>query len=200
MLSEEEKEGRNRREAFRINDTVKLKIRALDQQSLDAITDNFNAHRLRYCIKSHLLNQNEVRKPKLIRIRKKDPDIAEYLESLELQITQLAERLDQDSDSLGDTIEFNGRANLSSTGIRFHTRLPFVAGQIIEIGMVLSTQGTQVVTIGEVLRAESDSDDNLISLSISYTHIHPEDSEAIIRHLAKLQQRELQARRGSGEF
>ncbi|MFK7861398.1 MAG: PilZ domain-containing protein [Granulosicoccus sp.] len=198
-MSDEEKAGVNRRDSFRINDKVELKIRPLDEESLQAITDNFNAFRFRYCMKSHLLNQNEVRRPQLMRIRKKDPDFAEYLEGLENQIAQLAERIDQESDVSGDIVEFRGQANLSATGIRFRSHLSFSVGQAVEIGLILNTQGTQVVMIGEVLRAEKDPDDGKHALSVNYVHIHPEDSEAIIRHLARLQQLELQARRnGAG--
>ncbi len=194
-MSAEETEGRNRRESFRLDDTVTLKVRVLDEESLKTISEDFTAFRLRYCMQSHMQNQKDVRKPKLIRIKKKDPDIAEYLESLETQIAQLAERLDQSSDTSGDAQEITGRANLSATGIRFRTTMPLKAGQVIELGLVLSTNNTQVVMLGDVLRVE-DRPDKRVAASIHFSHIHPEDTEAIIRHLARLQQLELQARRG----
>lgn len=196
-MPDQENEGRNRREAFRIDDTVTLSVRALDAASLRTITADFNAFRLRYSIKSHLQNQLDVKKPKLARIRRKDPEIAEYLEILEVQIAQLAERLDQINDSSDDATTFTGRANLSSTGIRFRTNLPLSKGQIIELGMVLSTLNSQVVMLGEVLRVES-RPKNTKAISVKYTQIHPEDKEAVIRHMARLQQLELQSRQRIG--
>lgn len=193
-MLDQESDGLNRRDAFRIDDTLKMTIRPLNEESMKAISDDFNGFRLRYCMKSHMQNQNEVRKPKLIRIKKRDSDVAEYLESLEVQIAQLAERLDETSKSTEEAIEFSGRVNLSSTGIRFRTRIPLEPGQVLEIGMVLNTLNTQVVMLGEVLRVEERVDE-MIAVSVNYSHIHPEDSEAIIRHLARLQQIELQARR-----
>ncbi len=196
-MSDQENDGRNRRESFRLDDTVTLRIRVLDDESRLSIAEDFSAFRMRYCMKSHIQNQKDVRKPKLIRIKKSSPDIAEYLESLEEQIAELAERLDQTSDMSGDLVEFTGRANLSATGIRFRTDMPIKDGDTIEIGMVLSTQNTQVVMLGDVLRVE-ERPDKRMAVSVHYAKIHPEDTEAIMRHLARLQQLELQARRGIG--
>ncbi len=196
-MSNEDIDRHNRRETFRLDDTVTLTVRVLDEASLNAITEDFSAFRFRYCMQSHIQNQKEVRRPKLIRIKKRDPDIAEYLESLEAQIVQLAERLDEASNVSGDVIEIAGRASLSASGIRFRTTLPIKEGQVMEIGMVLSTNNTQVVMLGDVLRVESRSDGGF-AVSIYFSHIHQEDTEAIVRHLARLQQLELQARRGVG--
>lgn len=196
-MSEQEQDGPNRRESYRLDDTVTLRVRVLDKASLKSILQDFNAFRLRYCLKSHMQNQKDVRRPKLIRIKKSNSDIADYLESLELQISEIAERLDQTSVVSGDTVEFSGRANLSATGIRFRTDVRVKAGDTIELGLTLSTQNTQVVMLGDVTRVEN-RPNKQIAVSVSYSHIHPEDTEAIMRHLARLQQLELQSRRGIG--
>jgi len=196
-MSDKDQDDTNRRKSYRLDDTVTLRLRVLDDDSMESISEDFNAFRLRYCMKSHMQNQKDARKPKLIRIRKSNPDVAEYLESLELQIAKIAERLDSNSDVSGDTTEFTCRANLSATGIRFHTNMEITHGANVELGMMLNTQNTQVVMLGTVLRIE-DKSDNKVAVSVDYTHIHPEDTEAIMRHLARLQQLELQARRGVG--
>ena len=195
MLSEDNAE-RERRESFRFDDTVTLKIRILDEVSHNLIAEDFSAYRLRYCMKSHMQNQKNVRMPKLMLIKKSNPEIAEYLESLEAQIGQLAERIDEGDDRKSDTQEFSGKANISSAGIQFHTDLSIAISQTVEIGLVLSTSNTQVMMVGDVVRVEGEHE-NRKTVSICYTHIHPEDAEAIIRHLAKLQQLELQSRRSA---
>ncbi len=189
-------DSNNRRESFRIDDTVELKIRVLDEESLQNISADFDAFRLRYGLKSHMQNQRNVRKPQLIRIRKTHPDVAEYLEGLELQFTQLAERLDQSSDVSGGCTTITCCANLSSEGIQFVSDHPPLQGQHLEISMELSTSNTQVVMLGEVLRVEAQEDDRF-TVSVAYTHIHSDDTEALVRHMARLQQIVLQARRGA---
>lgn len=190
----------NRREGFRLDDKMKLHVKVASQQYLDSILENFESFRMRYCLKSHLRNQTEVRLPKLARIRKRDPEIAEYLKHLETQIEQLAARLSNDSDMENDESNLEASVNLSSSGLRFSSDQEYEVGQQLELGMVLSTSGTQLVAIAEVLRcvAEeqqgSDSSSRFL-VSTFYTHIHADDTEAIIRHMAKLQQLQLQANR-----
>ena len=194
MPSEDSAED-ERRESFRLDDTVTLKIRLLDEASYNQIAGDFSAYRLQYCMKSHMQNQKDMHKPKLMLIKKSNPEIADYLERLEAQMAQLAERMDGGDGQKADIKEFSGKANISSAGIRFHTDMLITVSQTVEIGIVLNTSNTQVMMLGDVTRVE-DETENRKAVSIRYTHIHPEDAEAVIRHLAKLQQLELQSRRG----
>ncbi len=190
----------NRREGFRLDDKIKLHVKVADQEYLAGILENFESFRMRYCLKSHLRNQTEVRLPKLMKIRKRDPEIAEYLKHLEMQIEQLAARLSNDSDMEYDVNNLETPVNLSSSGLRFNSNQNYEVGQHLELGMVLSTSGTQLVAIAEVLRVDtceqktSEGSPRFL-VSTYYTHIHAEDTEAIIRHMAKLQQIQLQATR-----
>ena len=190
----------NRREGFRLDDKMKLRVKIADQAYLEGILANFESFRMRYCLKSHLRNQTELRLPKLIRIRKRDPEIAEYLQHLETQIEQLAARLSNDSDMEHDDRNLGTSVNMSSSGLRFESDQEYEVGQQLELGMVLSTSGTQLVAIAEVLRVDTCGHKALdgnarFLVSTFYTHIHLEDTEAIIRHMAKLQQIQLQAAR-----
>ncbi len=190
----------NRREGFRLDDKMKLHVKVADQEYLDNILKNFESFRMRYCLKSHLRNQTEVRLPKLMRIRKRDPEIAEYLQHLETQIEQLAARLSNDSDMEYDEKNLGTSVNMSLSGLRFHSDQDYEVGQQLVLGMVLSTSGTQLVAIAKVLRVDACDHKTLdgnpqFLVSTFYTRIHPEDTEAIIRHMAKLQQIQLQAAR-----
>ena len=136
----------------------------------------------------------------MIKIRKRDPEIAEYLQHLETQIEQLAARLSNDSDMEYDENNLEASVNLSSTGLRFNSDQEYEVGQQLELGMVLSTSGMQLVVIAEVLRVvtceqKGSGGGPKYLVSTFYTHIPADDTEAIIRHLAKLQQIQLQAAR-----
>lgn len=190
----------NRRQSFRLDDMMKLHVKVPDKSALDHILADFDGFRMRYCLKSHLRNQTEVRQPKLLLIRKRDPEIAQYLEHLEAQIAQLADRLSDDSDMEFDHQKLETSVNLSATGLRFSTELQVSVDQQVELGMLLSTSGTQLVAIAEIVRVEplksrKKDDPPRFQVSSRFTHIHADDTEAIIRHMAKLQQLQLQARR-----
>lgn len=186
--------GNNRRQSFRLNDTMTVRLRALDEESIQNISDNFNAFRLRYSLKAHMKNQREQRLPRLQKIKKSEPSIAQYLEYLEMLIVQLAERIDENTETYSDALESELLVNLSATGARFSSVMPTKEGQVLELGMMLSTIDTQVVVLAEVMRTEK-HDDGLMYVSVRFTHIHQDDTEAIIRHLAKLQQQELRDRK-----
>ncbi len=186
----------NRRNAFRLDDSIELWVRALDDDALNEIVSDFDRYRMRYCLKSHFVNQREARQPLFQQLKNRDSEIASYIESLEQQIILLAERLETADEIDPEKQRRYHDVNISSDGIRFDTQLTLVTGQMVELGMNLPTNTTQVVMIAEVVRVEPAGNETY-SVSLNYIHIHDEDIEAIIRHMAKLQQAQLQARRAS---
>lgn len=186
----------NRRESFRLDDTLNLRIRVLDEQSVNAIVADFDTYRMRYCMKSHAQSQMDMNQPRLMQIRNKYPDVAHYLEYLESRLIELTEQVEkltlQDADD--NVLNFVSEGNISAAGVRFSTSAEFSMGQILEMSMILSTSTIQVVMIGEVVRVDSLPKEGK-AVSVTYKHIHSEDEEAIVRHLVKLQQLQLQASR-----
>lgn len=193
-MSESNASESDRRDFFRFDDSLTLNVRVLDQDTIDSITSDFDSFRLRFCMKSHIQNQSNNRIPQLMRIRSRDSELATYVEYLEQQIAFLAERLDQISRVSEEGLEISGQVNISATGIRFDSYIPMEVGGVVEIRMVLSTQNIQIVVLGRVQRAEHQANGNYF-ISVHYTHIHAEDIEAIVQHLARLQQIQLQAAR-----
>lgn len=188
----------NRRESFRLDDTLMLRIRIPSQESLEEIIADFNAFRMRYCIKSHAQNQKDIHQPKLMQIRKRYPDVAAYFEYLEtrlMQVVEQVERLDL-NESGQDVHEEICTVNLSAVGIRFDTALNISLGQTIEIGLLLHTSGIQVIMLGEVVRVGEGMNDKS-EITAKFTHIHFEDSEAIVKHMMKLQNQQLRASRSN---
>ena len=65
---------------------------------------------------------------------------------------------------------------------------------LVELGMLLPSTLTQVMVIAEVVRSEKNALGEW-SVSLQYNRIIEEDSEAIIGHMAKAQQLQLQEKR-----
>lgn len=191
--------GTNRREGFRMDDVLRLRVVIPDPQDEHGILADFDAYRLTTCLQSHLRNQSEFRAPILQGIRKRDADVADYLQHLELQIVQLAAQLSSDSGPGFDDTHPELAVNLSSTGLRFPSAMDIEQGQTLELDIMLRS-GTHLVALAEVLRVDdagADSTDTGLARIVStrFTRIHADDAEVITRHLARLQQLELQARR-----
>lgn len=184
---------KNRRESFRLDDDMHLIAKILTDDELKSIEVDFNSYRLKHCLMSHMVLQRDNRKVNLARIRKSSPDVARYLELLEDDLLLIAGRLAVAAEN--DQLKTLTSVNLSSTSLRMETEDPFEEGQSVELFMTLSTGGTNILLIADVLRV--DGNENVKSVSLRFRIIHPDDEEAIIRHMAKLQQLLLQARRTS---
>ncbi|MFK7890276.1 MAG: PilZ domain-containing protein [Granulosicoccus sp.] len=187
----------NRRKSFRVNDALKLELRRLDAETLDEIVANFDIHRNKYCMKSHAKSQMDLNQPRLLQIRKRQPEIAQYLEYLELKVIELSEELEKigRAKRSGESVGIESEGDISAVGIRFRTTVDLAAGQHVELGIVLSTSEIHVMLVGEVVRVDPDDNINGSWISVRYKNIHNEDKEAIVRHLVKLQQLQLQTSR-----
>lgn len=189
----------NRRESFRVNDALKLELRKLDEETLDEIAGNFDIYRKKYCMKSHAKSQMDLNQPRLLQIRKRHPEIAQYLEYLELKVIELSEELEKIGRARrdGKSVGIECKGDISAAGIRFRATVDLVPGQHVELGIVLSTSEIHVMLVGEVVRVDPGDDSNGSWISVRYTQIHSEDKEAIVRHLVKLQQIQLQTSRSA---
>lgn len=187
-------DNENRRRSFRLDDTLNIWFRKISEETLEQITDDFEHYRLRYCLKSHFVFQREARAPAMQVLKKRNGDAALYIEHLERQIIKLAERLDSSVDAGEGRYSQRLDVNLSADGVRFLTDQDLQCDEYLELGLELPTNEVQLISIAKVVRSSVRSN-GLRDLSLEYTLIHDEDIDAIIRHLAKLQQRQLQARR-----
>lgn len=188
-------DSRDRRRTYRLDDSIKLRVRILDRKNIDNILEEFDANRRHYRHQSHFLSQQESHDRQLELIKKRDPEVGSYLEYLVKQINRLTEQQDSDVDEEAD--EGAGHetfVNLSASGIRFLTKQVLACGMIVELGLLLPTNLTQVMVIAEVLRSEKNALGEW-SVSLQYIRIDDEDTEAIIGHMAKAQQQQIQARR-----
>ena len=186
-------DGTNRRDSFRLDDAMHLVVKALTDDELQAIEMDFNSYRLKHCLMSHLILQRENRKGSLALVRERAPEVANYLELLEEDMLLVASRLAISAEF--DKSNALTNVNLSSSSIRIETGEAFDVGQKVELFLTLSTSGTNILLIAEVVRSEELNPG--MSLSLRFTSVHADDEDAIVRHMAKLQQMQLQARRSS---
>ncbi|NND89810.1 MAG: hypothetical protein HKN42_03025 [Granulosicoccus sp.] len=187
---------RNRRRSFRMDDRIQVWVHPLNEEALEGILQDFGRYRLNYCLKSHFINQREEQQPKFQILKKRNADIAAYIAHLEEQIIELADRLQTTLEETSERRKELVSVNLSADGIRLECAQSLEVGQSVELGLDLPTNSTHIVLIAKVIRCD-ESGDGKCTVSLEYTHILDEDIEAIIRHLAKLQQIQLQARRAS---
>lgn len=183
----------NRRDSFRLDDAMHLVAKTLSEDELNTIELDFDSYRLQHCLMSHLVLQRENRKGILAMVKKRSPEVASYLELLEDDLLLVASRLSVGAEFKKSNILTH--VNLSSASIRIETPDQYDLGQTVELFMTLSTGGTNILLIAKVVRVEEV--ESVPTVSLHFERIHPDDEEAIIRHMARLQQLQLQARRNT---
>ena len=182
-------ENENRREAFRLEDEILLKIEKVELSDPETMEAEFQQRRAEFGILTHLKYGSEKHLPLMRTIERKNPEIAQYLKFLERQIESISVRNSGCDDSAPDYGDKQW-ANLSANGMRFSAPGNYVEGECIEAKMVLFPDELRIMVLATVNRVEV-SDDGFQQVSVAFTKLHIEDQEALIKHLHKRQIQEL---------
>ena len=187
----------DRRQFFRIDDTVRISVRPVAQDELKArvaeleqgVTGNFS-------VMSSLAAVTAKMAANLRRIEARDPDLAAYLRALDQKIEILGRAfLAQGSDLLSEQAQ---PVNISAGGISLYSQAPMAVGQPVEIRMLLFPSFTGLLSYGEVVGCEPlpAGEDGRYShqLRIEFVHLREQERELLIRHVLRRQGEELRAR------
>lgn len=181
-------EHANQREFFRVNDSVALSIHVLSEKEKESAATLFESHRRDLSIVNEFLLARERYLPKLQRIRRRDPDIAEYISYLEDKIQKLAAAMGREP-ALKKAVPTH-HVNLSGTGIRFYSDQPLKAADKVELTITLFPTNLPILVFGDVIRVSKKHPEGY-ACAIHFTHIHEEDLELLIKHIHARQLDEL---------
>jgi len=179
----------NRRECFRINDRIGMRIRVLnDSEFLQAKAGAVSKHQ-----RQHLLNDmivaSQSRRAALRGIREESPAIADYLADLDKKLNNLANLMTQE-DSQAPR-ERTHDVNLSASGIRFYSDEGYSPGAHLELHVHLFPSDTCLRLYGTVAWCrhgdQSDADPGPLAVAVDYSEIPDEDREILFRHINNLQ-------------
>lgn len=178
----------NKRGYFRVNDSVALAIHPLGEKEADRANQLFDARHRDFGIVNEFLLARERYLPKLIRIRRRDPEIAEYIAYLEDKIQKLAAAMGR-KEALKKAVPTH-HVNLSASGIRFNSDIPLQPGHKVELTMTLFPSGVPILVFGDVIRA-SNARQQGWSYVVAFSHLHDDDMEILIKHIHARQLDEL---------
>ncbi|MCU7842962.1 MAG: PilZ domain-containing protein [Candidatus Thiodiazotropha sp. (ex Monitilora ramsayi)] len=184
-----------RREFFRIDDSVQVSYHTIPASELPAsIDDRLQNDRFSVMTRMQVISQHL--SASLHRIEQRDPDVADYLKALDEKINLLGQSfLAEESDLLGQP---SRSVNLSAGGLAMDIAEPLAIGDHIEIKLLLLPSYTGVLAYGEVvgLEASQEADsDYPHHVRINFTLIRDTDQEALIRHIMRRQGEMLRQRR-----
>ncbi len=175
-----------KRRSFRIDDTISLTYRAIDDDTANLGLSHLLTERS-LAATLDVLSQDTLRI--IQRLDKKNPEIVELFKVLDAKINALAENVmfigsDTRAQSSQDV-------NLSATGLAFYQTTALQAGQHLAIEMSLPTMLALILVYGKVVNCQKIQADQFL-ISIDYTHIREDDQELLIKHVVRSQWQKLQ--------
>ncbi|PVV13650.1 MAG: hypothetical protein B6D77_04170 [gamma proteobacterium symbiont of Ctena orbiculata] len=185
-----------RREFFRIDDSIQVNYRAIKRDELPQSIDEKLQGTDRFTVMTRLQNISQHLSAPLHRIEQRDPDVADYLKALDEKVNLLGQSfLAQENDLLARP---SRSVNLSAGGLAMDITEKLEVGSLVEIKLLLLPSYTGVVAYGEVVGIdEVTSGDGTYPYHtrINFTLIRNSDQDALIRHITRRQGEMLRQRR-----
>ena len=183
----------DRRRYFRINDTVSLKYRVvqdidieteikrteLEQNNLAELKNAFN------CIQAKIMTKME-------RLEEVSPVVAEILGLFDKKIS-LIESMIMHNDDDKNAITETQQVNLSASGISFESNTPINVDVNLKMELVLFPEYQFIPVYAKVVDCRKKVDDNLyrFNIAVDFIGISETDQETIMQHILSQQAKQL---------
>ncbi|MES9990703.1 MAG: PilZ domain-containing protein [Candidatus Thiodiazotropha sp.] len=185
-----------RREFFRIDDSIQVSYRVIAQDELPSSIDEQLQGTDRFTVMTRLQTISQHLSAPLHRIEQREPDVADYLKALDEKINLLGQSF------LADENELLNRpsrtVNLSAGGLAMDITEKLGVGDLVELKLLLLPSYTGIIAYGEVVGIEETADADPTypyHIRINYNLIRNSDQDALIRHITRRQGEMLRQRR-----
>lgn len=192
---EQDKITDERREFFRIDDSIQVSYRQIDADSVPTDIDE-RMQNDRFSVMTRMQTISQHLSASLHRIEQRDPDVADYLKALDEKVNLLGQSfLAEEQELIGEPTR---SVNLSAGGLAMDVAEAMVIGDLVEIKLLLLPSYTGVLAYGEVVGVDANpqsQQDYPYHVRINFSLIRPTDQDALIRHILRRQGEMLRERR-----
>ena len=181
-----------RRRFFRIDDTVNLFYKVVDEQTMLAASKVADDLLSNCSLVTALDVLDQESRLILYRIEKNEPEIAEYLKLMESKISLLAQAVMRQGNDFTDSNMRN--ANISASGLAFESDIAVEKGQFLEIKLLLTSCLAVIVIYGKVIYCREDKLGDIsmpYQIGIDYLNLKDQDREILIKHVVKRQMQQI---------
>ena len=179
----------NRRECFRINDRIGLRINVLNENEFQRAKSQVVDKQERQHLLNAMIVSSENRRGALRGIREESPEIANYLSEVDEIINTLANLMTQEDSEAPQ--EQTHDVNLSASGIRFYSDEGYPAGARLELHVHLFPVDTYLRLYGTVAWCKRGEKRGLcvgrMAVAVDYSDVPVDDREILFRHINSLQ-------------
>lgn len=184
-------ENQERRRFFRIEDTVNLFYKVIDDENvsdLSYVSDDVLSNSSLAAVLDAISQEARIIG---FRLEKKEPEIFEYLKLMDAKINMIAQAVTMQGNHFGehDTRD----VNISASGLAFNTDEELKAGQFLEIKMMLTSCMAVIVVYAKVIYSlyDEDNEDCPYHVGVDYINMKDEDRELLIKHVVKKQMQQI---------
>lgn len=182
-----------RRRFFRINDTVSLSYRQIDDATANLGLKSAGMPGSEFSLAATLdvLSQEALRI--MQRLEKQSPELLELYRILDAKVNAVA----QATMFVGSNVNAQNcqDVNLSASGLAFGQVEPLTIGQNLAIEIYLPSTLALILIYGRVVScrvSDSDADSaEKYTVSVDFTHVREEDRELLIKHVVRTQWQQL---------
>ncbi|MDH5434355.1 MAG: PilZ domain-containing protein [Gammaproteobacteria bacterium] len=182
----------DRREYFRIKNWV-----FVDYQLVSSIGEgsekesSTNKHSLKIALLQELNQIEQESATYLQSLTDKQSQLGNYLLNMNTKMDVLTRFIIQSMDENGEGLT---EVDISGGGIRFKTKKKIKIDQIIRLEIILLPECFALIAYGRVVNARKNDDDEY-DISLVFVDLKESDRDAIIRHIFKLQAKQLRESR-----
>jgi hypothetical protein len=187
----------DRRRFFRINDEVNLFYKVVDEQTMIAASEVTDDLLSSPSLVTAMDVLDQEARLVLLRIEKKEPEIAEYQRILDSKINLLTQDLTRYDKDISESVSRN--ANISATGLAFESDDSIEVGEILEIKLLLSSCFAVIAIFGRVVyckKNEGSEDSMPFQIGLDYVNLKDQDREVLIKHVVKRQMQQIREQKG----
>lgn len=181
-----------RRRFFRVNDTINLHHKLIDEFDLNKLSHVSNDILSTCSLATALDVLAQDSKNLFTRVERRDPEIAEYLKVLDTKINLIAQAIIIQNENYfeHDTRE----VVMSATGLAFSNESAIKIGQLLELRILLTSCLAVIVAFARVVRCRDISNTNPkqpFEICVEYINLTVDEQELLIKHVVKKQLQQL---------
>jgi c-di-GMP-binding flagellar brake protein YcgR len=184
-----------RRRFFRIEDTINLYYRVIDEQQLAQLSQVSNDILSTCSLAAALDVFNQEARVIAPRVERSAPEVYEYLKIIDDKIELIAQAIMRQNSDLTDHASRN--VNLSATGIAFESEDKLEPGTLLEIKMMLTSCMAVIIAYAKVIYCKPNKDNPEFPyfVGVDYINLKDEDREILIKHVVKRQMEQIRERK-----
>ncbi|WP_031432665.1 PilZ domain-containing protein [Methylomarinum vadi] len=191
-------EQKERRRFFRIEDTVNLFYKRVDEKMVTALS-HVSDDVLSNCSLAAALDAMS-QEARIVgsRLEKNEPELFEYLKILDSKIHLVAQAVMMQGNEFGEHDSRN--VSISASGLAFEVDEALHPGEFLEIRMMLTSCMAVIVAYGKVIHCKRNvaGGDFPFYVGVDYVNMKDDDRELLIKHVVKKQMQQIrESKQGS---